>query len=66
MKKTKIFYRLVEKGVRLIEQMFWEAPSSDKIYEFAFIVASLKLSGASDSPMHPGAIPNTSKIAGHE
>lgn len=40
-----------------IEQMFLEELSSDNVYEFAFISASLKLRGASGSPMRPIAIP---------
>ncbi|MEP4533204.1 MAG: cyclase family protein [Cyclobacteriaceae bacterium] len=50
-------YLLAEKGVMFIEQMFLEELSEDKIYEFAFIAASLKLRGASGSPMRPLAIP---------
>ena len=50
-------YLLAEKGVMFIEQMFLEELSEDEIYEFAFIAASLKLKGASGSPMRPIAIP---------
>jgi len=50
-------YLLAEKGVMFIEQMFLEELSADKIYEFAFVAASLKLRGASGSPMRPIAIP---------
>jgi kynurenine formamidase len=54
-------YLLAEKGVMFIEQMFLEDLSADGIYEFAFIAASIKLRGASGSPMRPIAIPITSK-----
>jgi len=50
-------YLLAEKGVMFIEQMFLEELAEDQIYEFAFIAASLKLRGASGSPMRPIAIP---------
>jgi len=54
-------YLLAEKGVMFIEQMFLEELSADNIYEFAFFGASLKLRGASGSPMRPIAIPIHSK-----
>ncbi|MEZ5044454.1 MAG: cyclase family protein [Saprospiraceae bacterium] len=54
-------YLLAEKGVMFIEQLFLEELAKDKVYEFAFIAASLKLRGASGSPMRPIAIPITSK-----
>lgn len=50
-------YLLAEKGMMFIEQMFLEELAKDHIYEFAFIAASLKLKGASGSPMRPIAIP---------
>jgi len=50
-------YLLAEKGVMFIEQMFLEELAADKIYEFMFFGASLKLRGASGSPMRPIAIP---------
>lgn len=50
-------FLLAEKGVMFIEQMFLEELSEDKVYEFAFIAASLKLKGASGSPMRPIALP---------
>lgn len=50
-------YLLAQKGVMFIEQMFLEELSQDKVYEFAFIAASLKLRGASGTPMRPIAIP---------
>ncbi|MCK0136144.1 cyclase family protein [Arenibacter sp. S6351L] len=55
-------YLLAEKGVMFIEQLSLEELSKDEVYEFAFIAASLKLRGASGSPMRPLAIPfNTKK-----
>lgn len=50
-------YLLAEKGVMFIEQMFLEELSQDRVYEFAFIAASLKLKGASGAPMRPLALP---------
>ncbi len=49
-------YLLAEKGVMFIEQMFLEDLARDKVYEFAFLAASLKLKGASGSPMRPLAM----------
>lgn len=54
-------YLLAEKGVMFIEQLFLEDLSKDKHYEFAFIAASLKLKGASGSPLRPIAIPISTK-----
>jgi kynurenine formamidase len=54
-------YLLAEKGVMFIEQMYLEELAEDKVYEFAFIAASLKLKGASGSPMRPLAIPINAK-----
>ncbi len=50
-------YLLAEKGVMFIEQMDLEALSRDRVFEFAFIAASLKLNGASAAPMRPIALP---------
>jgi kynurenine formamidase len=54
-------YLLAEKGVMFIEQLFLEELARDKVYQFAFIAASLKLKGASAAPMRPMAIPFHSK-----
>lgn len=54
-------YLLAEKGVMFIEQMFLEELSANEVYEFAFIAASLKLRGASGSPMRPVAFPIQTK-----
>lgn len=37
--------------------MFLEELARDRVYEFAFIAASLKLKGASGAPMRPLALP---------
>lgn len=50
-------YLLAEKGVMFIEQMYLEELAKDKVYQFAFISASLKLRGASAAPMRPLAFP---------
>lgn len=54
-------YLLAEKGMMFIEQMNLEALSKEGVYEFAFFAASLKLQGASGSPMRPIAIPISQK-----
>jgi kynurenine formamidase len=48
---------LAERGVPIMEVVDLEQLARDKVYEFAFIAASLKLRGASGSPMRPIAIP---------
>jgi len=50
-------FLLAERGVMFVEQMMLEQLAQDRVYEFAFIAASLKLRGASGSPMRPIAIP---------
>lgn len=55
-------YLLAEKGVMFIEQMFLEELAKENVFEFAFISASLKLRGASGSPMRPIAIPISSNL----
>lgn len=54
-------YLLAEKGVMFIELMNLEELAADKVYEFAFIGASVKLRGASGAPMRPLAIPLSGK-----
>ncbi|MBO0322239.1 cyclase family protein [Muricauda sp. CAU 1633] len=54
-------YLLAERGVMFIEQMYLEELAQDMVYEFAFIAASLKLKGASGSPLRPLAIPINTK-----
>ncbi|MCS3802257.1 cyclase family protein [Niastella sp. OAS944] len=50
-------YLLAQKGVMFIENMFLEELATDKVYEFAFIAASLKLRGATGAPVRPLALP---------
>lgn len=50
-------YLLAEKGISFIEVMWLEDLSKDKVYEFVFITAPLKLTGATGSPVRPLAIP---------
>jgi kynurenine formamidase len=54
-------YLLAQQGAFILELLDLEALASDKVYEFAFIGASLKLKGADGSPMRPIAIPLMSK-----
>ena len=44
-------------GVTIIEVLDLEALARDKVYEFVFIGAPLKLRGATGAPMRPLAIP---------
>lgn len=50
-------YLLAEQGTPIIELVFLEALSRDKVYQFAFIGGSLKLRGADAAPIRPIAIP---------
>jgi kynurenine formamidase len=50
-------YLEAERGVTIIEVLDLEALSRDKVYEFVFIGAPLKLRGATGAPMRPLAIP---------
>lgn len=50
-------YLLAQQGVPIMELVHLEGLSRDRIYEFAFIGASLKLRGADAAPMRPIAIP---------
>lgn len=50
-------YLLAEKGVPFMEVMWLEDLAKDKVYEFLFVAAPLKLRGATGSPMRPLAIP---------
>jgi kynurenine formamidase len=49
-------YLLVEQGVPIIECLNLEQLANDKVYEFFFIAAPLKLKGATASIIHPIAI----------
>ena len=50
-------YLLAEKGVPIMEVVYLDELARDRVYEFAFIGASLKLRGASGAPMRPLALP---------
>lgn len=50
-------YLLAQAGVPIIEVVQLDELSRDEVYEFAFIAASLKLSGASAAPFRPIALP---------
>lgn len=50
-------YLLAEQGTPIIELVYLEDLSRDKVYEFAFIGGSLKLRGADAAPIRPIAIP---------
>ncbi|MNT02590.1 hypothetical protein D3C72_1370940 [compost metagenome] len=50
-------YLLAQQGAPIIELVNLEALAKDRVYEFAFIGASLKLRGGDAAPMRPIAIP---------
>jgi kynurenine formamidase len=50
-------YLLAERGVPFMEVVNLEALARDRVYEFVFIAASLKLRGASGAPLRPIALP---------
>ena len=50
-------YLLAEAGVPMLELADLEALSAEKIYEFAFVGACLKLRGATGAPIRPLALP---------
>lgn len=50
-------YLLAQRGVPIIEVINLEELARDRVYEFAFIAASLKFRGASAAPFRPLAIP---------
>jgi kynurenine formamidase len=50
-------FLLTQSGIPIIELVNMEELSRDKVYEFAFIAACLKIRGATGSPMRPLAIP---------
>lgn len=50
-------YLLAQQGAPILELVELEGLSRDRVYEFAFIGASLKLRGADAAPMRPLAIP---------
>lgn len=50
-------YLLAERGIPIIEVATLEELARDRVYEFAFIAASLRLRGASAAPFRPIAMP---------
>ncbi len=50
-------YLLAEQGAPMMEIAFLEELARDRVYEFAFFGAPLRLRGATGSPMHPWAMP---------
>ena len=50
-------YLIAEQGVPMLEIMWLEELAKDKVYEFAFFGAPLRLRGATGSPLHPWAMP---------
>ncbi len=50
-------YLLAQQGTPILELVQLEELARDRVYEFAFIGASLKLRGADAAPMRPVAIP---------
>jgi kynurenine formamidase len=50
-------YLFAEAGVPILEMAQLDELSADKVYEFAFIGACIKLRGATGSPMRPVAMP---------
>jgi kynurenine formamidase len=49
-------YLLAQQGAHILELVDLEALARDRMYEFAFIAASLKLRGADAAPLRPIAI----------
>jgi kynurenine formamidase len=50
-------YLLAEQGAPILELVYLEDLSRDKVYEFAFIGGSLKLRGSDAAPIRPIAMP---------
>jgi kynurenine formamidase len=50
-------YLLAQQGAFILELVELEALARDRVYEFAFIAASLKFRGADAAPLRPIAIP---------
>jgi kynurenine formamidase len=50
-------YLLGQTGTPILELVQLEGLARDKVYEFAFVAASLKLRGADAAPLRPIAIP---------
>ncbi|MEX0707294.1 MAG: cyclase family protein [Woeseia sp.] len=50
-------YLLAQQGVPILELVYLEELSEDRVFEFAFIGGSLKLRGADAAPIRPIALP---------
>lgn len=50
-------YLLAEAGVPILEMAYLEELAAEKLYEFAFFGACIKLRGATGTPMRPVAMP---------
>ena len=50
-------YLLAEAGVPILEMAWLEELAAEKVYEFAFFGACIKLRGATGTPMRPVAMP---------
>jgi kynurenine formamidase len=57
-------YLLAQQGIPILELVNLEDLSRERIYEFAFVAASLKLRGADAAPLRPVAIPLRTTSAG--
>ena len=55
-------YLLAQQGTPILELVNLEELARDKVYEFAFIAASLKLRGADAAPIRPIALPLNARI----
>jgi kynurenine formamidase len=50
-------YLLAEAGVPILEMAYLEELAEERLYEFAFFGACIKLRGATGSPMRPVVMP---------
>lgn len=50
-------YLLAEAGVPIMEMAYLEELAEERLYEFAFFGACIKLRGATGSPMRPVVMP---------
>ena len=57
-------YVFAERGVCLLEVVWLEDLAKDRVYEFAFIAAPIKLRGATGAPVRPLALPLRKKASG--
>ena len=47
---------LVESGIHIIEALNLEELASDRVYQFVFVAAPLKIRGGTGSPIRPLAL----------